>query len=126
MSTVKEGYKYAETHEWVKVEGDIALIGISDYAQHELGDVVYVDFPEEGDEITKGEEFGAVESTKAASDLIAPVSGTVVAINGSLDDAPELINEDPYANWMIKVQLTDASELDDLMDADAYKAFCGE
>ncbi|MBO4589846.1 MAG: glycine cleavage system protein GcvH [Bacteroidaceae bacterium] len=126
MSTVKEGYKYAETHEWVKVEGDIALIGISDYAQHELGDVVYVDFPEEGDEITKGEEFGAVESTKAASDLIAPVSGTVVAINGSLDDAPELINEDPYANWMIKVQLTDAGELDDLMDADAYKAFCGE
>ena len=126
MSTVKEGYKYAETHEWVKVEGDIALIGISDYAQHELGDVVYVDFPEEGDEITKGEEFGAVESTKAASDLIAPVSGTVVAINESLDDAPELINEDPYANWMIKVQLTDASELDDLMDADAYKAFCGE
>ena len=126
MSTVKEGYKYAETHEWVKVEGDIALIGISDYAQHELGDVVYVDFPEEGDEITKGEEFGAVESTKAASDLIAPVSGTVVAINESLDDAPELINEDPYANWMIKVQLTDAGELDDLMDADAYKAFCGE
>ena len=126
MSTVKDGYKYAETHEWVKVEGDIALIGISDYAQHELGDVVYVDFPEEGDEITKGEEFGAVESTKAASDLIAPVSGTVVAINESLDDAPELINEDPYANWMIKVQLTDASELDDLMDADAYKAFSGE
>ncbi|MBR5964342.1 MAG: glycine cleavage system protein GcvH [Bacteroidaceae bacterium] len=126
MSTVKEGYKYAETHEWVKVEGNIALIGISDYAQHELGDVVYVDFPEEGDEITKGEEFGAVESTKAASDLIAPVSGTVVAINESLDDAPELINEDPYANWMIKVQLTDAGELDDLMDADAYKAFCGE
>lgn len=124
MSTVKEGFKYAETHEWVKVEGEFAFIGISDYAQHELGDVVYVDFPAEGDDITAGEEFGAVESTKAASDLIAPVSGTVVEINSALDDAPELINEDPYENWMIKVQLSDASELDTLMDAAAYEAFC--
>lgn len=123
MSTVKEGFKYAETHEWVKVEGEFAFIGISDYAQHELGDVVYVDFPTEGDDITAGEEFGAVESTKAASDLIAPVSGTVVEINSALDDAPELINEDPYENWMIKVQLSDASELDALMDAAAYEAF---
>lgn len=123
MSTVKEGFKYAETHEWVKVEGEFAFIGISDYAQHELGDVVYVDFPAEGDDITAGEEFGAVESTKAASDLIAPVSGTVVEINSALDDAPELINEDPYENWMIKVQLSDASELDALMDAAAYEAF---
>lgn len=123
MSTVKEGFKYAETHEWVKVEGEFAFIGISDYAQHELGDVVYVDFPGEGDDITAGEEFGAVESTKAASDLIAPVSGTVVEINSALDDAPELINEDPYENWMIKVQLSDASELDALMDAAAYEAF---
>lgn len=124
MSTVKEGFKYAETHEWVKVEGEFAFIGISDYAQHELGDVVYVDFPAEGDDITAGEEFGAVESTKAASDLIAPVSGTVVEINSALDDAPELINEDPYENWMIKIQLSDASELDALMDAAAYEAFC--
>lgn len=124
MSTVKEGFKYAETHEWVKLEGEFAFIGISDYAQHELGDVVYVDFPAEGDEITAGEEFGAVESTKAASDLIAPVSGTVVEINTALDDAPELINEDPYENWMIKVQLSDAAELDALMDAAAYEAFC--
>ena len=124
MSTVKEGFKYAETHEWVKLEGEFAFIGISDYAQHELGDVVYVDFPAEGDDITAGEEFGAVESTKAASDLIAPVSGTVVEINSALDDAPELINEDPYENWMIKVQLSDASELDALMDAAAYEAFC--
>ena len=123
MSTVKEGFKYAETHEWVKVEGEFAFIGISDYAQHELGDVVYVDFPGEGDDITAGEEFGAVESTKAASDLIAPVSGTVVEINSALDDAPELINEDPYENWMIKVQLSDASELDALMDAADYEAF---
>lgn len=126
MATVKKGYKYAETHEWVKVEGNTALIGISDFAQHELGDVVYVDFPSEGDDITKGEEFGAVESTKAASDLIAPVSGTVLEVNSALDDAPELINQAPFDNWMIKVQLTDASELDDLMDAEAYKTFCGE
>ena len=124
MSTVKEGFKYAETHEWVKVEGEFAFIGISDYAQHELGDVVYVDFPEVDDEIAQGEEFGAVESTKAASDLIAPVSGTVVEVNTALDDAPELINEDPYENWMIKVQLSDPSELDKLMDAKAYAAFC--
>lgn len=124
MSKVKEGFKYAETHEWVKVEGEFAFIGISDYAQHELGDVVYVDFPEVDDEITQGKEFGAVESTKAASDLLAPVSGTVVEVNGDLDDAPELINEDPYANWMIKVKLNDPSELDKLMDAKAYAAFC--
>lgn len=123
MSIVKEGFKYAETHEWVKVEGEFAFIGISDYAQHELGDVVYVDFPGEGDEITAGEEFGAVESTKAASDLIAPVSGTVIEINSALDDAPELINEDPYENWIIKVQISDASELDALMDTAAYEAF---
>jgi len=124
MSKVEAGFKYAETHEWVKVEGEFAFIGISDYAQHELGDVVYVDFPAEGEYITKGEDFGAVESTKAASDLIAPVSGTVVEVNTALDDAPELINEDPYKNWMLKVKLADAAELDSLMDAAAYEAFC--
>ena len=125
MSKVEAGFKYAETHEWVKVEGEFAFIGISDYAQHELGDVVYVDFPAVGEFITKGEDFGAVESTKAASDLIAPISGTVVEVNTALDDTPELINEDAFANWMIKVKLSDAAELDDLMDADAYEAFCG-
>ena len=124
MSIVKEGFKYAETHEWVKVEGEFAFIGISDYAQHELGDVVYVDCPAVDDQIAQGEEFGAVESTKAASDLIAPVSGTVVEVNSKLDDAPELINADPYENWMIKVQLSDPSELESLMDADSYAAFC--
>ena len=125
MSKVEAGFKYAETHEWVKVEGEFAFIGISDYAQHELGDVVYVDFPAVGEFITKGEDFGAVESTKAASDLIAPISGTVVEVNTALDDTPELINEDAFANWMIKVKLSDAAELDDLMDAAAYEAFCG-
>ena len=124
MSIVKEGFKYAETHEWVKVEGEFAFIGISDYAQHELGDVVYVDCPAVDDQIAQGEEFGAVESTKAASDLIAPVSGTVVEVNSKLDDAPELINADPYENWMVKVQLSDPSELESLMDADSYAAFC--
>jgi glycine cleavage system H protein len=125
MAKVETGLKYAETHEWVKVEGEFAFIGISDYAQHELGDVVYVDLPGEGEYITKGEDFGAVESTKAASDLIAPVSGCVEEVNTALDDTPELLNEDPYANWMLKVKLADASELDSLMDAPAYEAFCG-
>jgi glycine cleavage system H protein len=125
MAKVETGLKYAETHEWVKVEGEFAFIGISDYAQHELGDVVYVDLPAEGEYITKGEDFGAVESTKAASDLIAPVSGTVEEVNTALDDTPELLNEDPYTNWMLKVKLADAAELDSLMDAAAYEAFCG-
>ncbi len=123
MAKVETGLKYAETHEWVKVEGEFAFIGISDYAQHELGDVVYVDLPGEGEYITKGEDFGAVESTKAASDLIAPVSGCVEEVNTALDDTPELLNEDPYANWMLKVKLADASELDSLMDAAAYEDF---
>ena len=125
MAKVETGLKYAETHEWVKVEGEFAFIGISDYAQHELGDVVYVDLPAEGEYITKGEDFGAVESTKAASDLIAPVSGTVEEVNTALDDTPELLNEGPYTNWMLKVKLADATELDSLMDAAAYEAFCG-
>lgn len=125
MAKVETGLKYAETHEWVKVEGEFAFIGISDYAQHELGDVVYVDLPSEGEYITKGEDFGAVESTKAASDLIAPVSGCVEEVNTALDDTPELLNEDPYTNWMLKVKLADAAELDSLMDAAAYEAFCG-
>ena len=124
MSTVKEGPYYSESHEYVRVEGEYGYIGISDYAQHALGAVVYVDMPEVDDEVTAGEEFGAVESTKAASDLIAPVSGTVVEVNDALDDQPELINEDPWENWIIKVELSDKTELDNLMDAEAYKAFC--
>jgi glycine cleavage system H protein len=99
-------------------------MGITDYAQNALGNVVYVDMPEVDDEVEAGEEFGAVESVKAASDLISPVSGTVVEVNDSLDDSPELINEDAYENWIIKVELTDKAELDNLMDAEAYQAFC--
>ena len=126
MSKVIEGIKYADSHEWVKVEGNIGFIGISDYAQHSLGDIVYVDLPSEGDEISKGEEFGAVESVKAASDLISPVSGVVVEVNEALNDSPELVNSDPYANWIIKVKLADPAEADALMDAEAYKAMIGE
>lgn len=115
---------YSETHEYARIDGNIAYIGISDYAQHALGNVVYVDMPETGDDVTAGDDFGAVESVKAASDLIAPVSGTVAEINEHLIDNPRLVNEDAMANWIIKVEMTDPSELDNLMDKEAYKQFC--
>lgn len=126
MSKVLDDRKYADSHEWVKVDGEVATIGISDYAQHALGNIVYVDMPEEGDEINQGEDFGAVESVKAASDLISPVSGEVIEVNEELVDKPELINEDAYGNWIIKVKLSDPSELEKLMDAEAYKKLCEE
>ncbi len=126
MSKIVEGLYYSESHEYVKVEGDEAYIGITDYAQKELGNVVYVDMPEVDDEITAGEEFGAVESVKAASDLNAPVSGVVTAVNEALEDDPGLINKDAFENWIIKVTLGDKAELDNLMDAAAYKAMIGE
>jgi len=121
MSKVLEGLLYSESHEWVKVDGKIATIGVSDFAQSEMGNITYVDLPEVDDEFEAGEEFGALESVKAASDLYCPVSGKVVEVNSEIDDAPELINEDAYANWIIKVELSDPSELDALLDADAYK-----
>ena len=124
MAKVIEGLYYSESHEYVRVEGDYGYIGITDYAQHALGNVVYVDMPEVDDEVTAGEEFGAVESVKAASDLNAPVSGKVTEVNSALDDQPELINADAYENWIIKVELADKSELDKLMDAASYTAFC--
>ncbi|MDE5948210.1 MAG: glycine cleavage system protein GcvH [Prevotella sp.] len=124
MAKVIEGLYYSESHEYVRVEGNIGYIGITDYAQHALGNVVYVDMPEVDDEVTAGEEFGAVESVKAASDLNSPVSGTVVEINEVLDDTPELLNQDAFENWIIKVEMTDLSELDSLMDAAAYGEFC--
>ena len=125
MAKVIEGLYYSESHEYVRVEGDYGFIGITDYAQNALGNVVYVDMPEVDDEVAVGEEFGAVESVKAASDLYSPVSGTVVEINEALEDTPELINQDAYENWIIKVELSDKAELDNLMDAKAYAAFCG-
>lgn len=124
MAKLIEGLKYSESHEWVKVEGGIALIGITDYAQHALGNITYVDMPSEDDEVSAGEEFGAVESTKIASDLFSPVSGVVTEVNSALEDAPELINEDAYANWIIKVKMSDPSELETLLDPAAYEAIC--
>ena len=126
MSKIAEGLKYSESHEWVKVEGNIAVIGVSDYAQKEMGDITYVDMPDVDDTVNAGEEFGALESVKASSDLISPVSGTVVEVNEELEDAPEKVNEDAFGSWIIKVEMSDASELDSLMDAAAYKAFIGE
>ena len=122
MSKIPKGLLYSESHEWVKVEGGIAVIGVTDFAQSEMGDITYVDAPEEGDEVEKGEEFGALESVKASSDLYSPVSGKVVEVNEELQDAPEKVNEDAYAAWIIKVEMSDPSELESLMDASAYKA----
>ena len=124
MAKVIEGLYYSESHEFVRVEGNVGFVGITDYAQNALGNVVYVDMPEVDDEVTAGEEFGAVESVKAASDLISPVSGTVIEINEALEDQPELINEDAFENWIIKVELSDPSEVNNLMDAKAYEKFC--
>ena len=124
MAKVIEGLYYSESHEYVKVEGDFAYVGITDYAQHALGNVVYVDMPEVDDEVEAGEDFGAVESVKAASDLISPVSGTVVEVNEALEDNPELINKDAFENWIMKVELSDKTELDNLMDAAAYEEIC--
>lgn len=117
---------YSATHEYANVDGNIAFIGITDYAQHQLGNVVYVDMPEEGDEVTAGEEFGAVESVKAASDLISPVTGTVLEVNEALEENPRLVNEDPMANWIIKVEITDPASLELLMDKEAYDKMIAE
>lgn len=121
MSKIVDGLLYSESHEWVKVDGNVALIGISDFAQAELGDITYVELPAEGDEFSAGDEFGALESVKASSELYTPVSGSVVAVNSALEDAPEQINEDPYAAWIIKLEMSDKAELDALMDAAAYE-----
>ena len=124
MAKVIEGLYFSESHEYVRVEGEYGYVGISDYAQHALGNIVYVDMPEVDDEVVAGEDFGAVESVKAASDLISPVSGTVVEVNEALEDEPELVNKDAFENWIIKVELSDKAELDNLMDAAAYEKFC--
>jgi glycine cleavage system H protein len=121
------GYKYHEEHEWVRVEGEEAVIGISDYAQDQLSDIVYVELPEVGDSIERGDVFAVVESVKAASDVYMPVSGEILEINEELEDSPELVNSDPYGEaWFVRVAMADPDELDELMDADAYKAFVEE
>lgn len=121
-----EGLKYSTDHEWVKVEGNLATIGITDFAQHSLGDIVYIELPEIGDTIGKDETFGVVESVKAASDVYLPVSGTIVKINEALVDEPELVNVDAFENWMVCVEMDNLAELDELMDAAAYETICNE
>ena len=115
---------YAKTHEWVRKDGDTYIIGITDYAQHALGDVVFVNLPQEGDAVTAAESFGDVESVKAVSDIMSPVSGTICAVNEELADSPELLNSDPYGAWIIKVQ--DVSDTEELLDAASYEAFCAQ
>ena len=118
-----ENLKYTKEHEWIRVEDNIAIIGITDFAQGELGDIVFVEVETEGETLSKGETFGTVEAVKTVSDLFMPVSGELIAFNTALEDSPELINKDAYgAGWMIKVKMSDASELDELMDVDAYKS----
>lgn len=115
--------KYLPSHEYARIENDnIAYIGITPYAAGQLGNVVYVDMPDEGEEVAKDEEFGAIESVKAASDLYSPVSGQIVEVNEALADNPKLVSDDPMANWIIKVKMSDPSELDDLLDEEAYRA----
>ena len=120
MSKIVEGLLYSESHEWVKVDGNVAIIGVSDFAQSETGDITYVDMPDVDDEIAAGDEFGALESVKTSSELISPVSGKVIACNDNLEDKPELINEDAYRAWIIKIEMSDKSELDALLSAGAY------
>lgn len=124
MAKLVEGLFYSESHEYVRIEGEYGYVGITDFAQEQLGNVVYVDMPEVGDEVSAGNEFGAVESVKAASDLISPVSGEIVEINEALEDQPELINQNAFENWIMKVKLSDSSETDALMDAQAYEKIC--
>ena len=121
-----DGLYYSEDHEWVKVDGDKAYIGITDFAQKALGDIVFVELPELDDEIATGETFGVVESVKAASDIVIPLGGTIVEINEDLEDSPENVNSDPYGSWIAAIKMSDQSELDSLMSAADYEKFCSE
>ena len=124
MATINPDLKYSKSHEWVRMDGDVAVVGISDFAQDALGDLVFVNLPQVGDEVTAGEAFGDVESVKAVSDLMSPVTGTVCAINEELLDAPENLNNDPYGAWIIKVE--NITETEDLLNAAEYEAFTQE
>lgn len=125
MKVVK-GLYYSNDHEWVKVDGDFAFVGIADYAQNHLGDIVYVELPDVDDELEKEDSFAAVESVKAAADVYLPVAGTVVEVNEALEDDPALLNADPYENWIIKIRISDKAELDDLMSSEEYEKFLAE
>ncbi|KAK4491512.1 hypothetical protein RD792_002262 [Penstemon davidsonii] len=127
FATVIKDLKYADSHEWVKIEGNSATVGITDHAQDHLGDIVYVELPEEGTEVAQGASFGAVESVKATSDINSPISGKVVQVNTKLNDSPGLVNASPYENgWIIKVEINNADEEKKLMDHDQYTKFCEE
>ena len=119
-------YRYTREHEWIKVEGATGLVGITDYAQNSLGDIVYVDAPKVGDAVTANATFGSVESVKAVSDLFSPVTGTVTAVNEALKTTPDMINQDPHTTWIIKVELSDPAQVDGLLDAAAYEAYIAE
>jgi glycine cleavage system H protein len=124
--TYPANYKYTKEHEWIEVDGKVGTVGITDYAQNSLGDIVFVDLPKVGDTIEAGKSFGSVESVKAVSDLFAPVSGTVTAVNDELKDAPERINSDANTTWMLKVELSDAKQVDELLTAADYEKFTSE
>ena len=123
---IVQGLYYSEDHEWVKVEGSKAKIGITDYAQHQMGDIVYVELPDEEDELEAGESFGVIESVKAASDSFSPVTGTVTSVNEEIEDDYAVLNADPYTNWIVEVELSDLAQLEKLMDAEKYEAFTSE
>lgn len=120
MAKIPQNLKYTKDHEWIRMDGNVGIVGISDYAQNAMGDVVYVELPETGREVKAGEDFIVVESVKGANDVFSPVSGTVTEVNDELDGAPERLNEDPYANWLVRMEVADPSELDGLLDAAAY------
>lgn len=126
MAKVVEGLLYTKSHEWVKIEGEFAFIGLTEVGQHELGNIVYIDQPEVDEEVSLGNEYGAVESSKATSDLLSPVSGKVVEVNNSLSDTPDKLNRNPFDSWIIKVKLSDKSQLDKLLDSKAYKELIEE
>lgn len=127
MAEIAQGLRYTKTHEWVKVDGDVATVGVSDFAQSELGDITYLELPEPGTALTQGEPMGVIESVKAASDIYAPISGEVTEANNEVVDSPELVNSSPYeSGWLVKVRVSDPAGLDELMDAAAYQTFVEE
>ena len=123
---IASGLYYTKDHEWVRLEGDAAYVGITDFAQHQLGSIVFVELPEVDEEVEAEENFGTIESVKAASDMLMPVTGTILEVNEDLENDPALINSDPYENWIIKIEITNKADLDELMNAEEYETFCNE
>jgi glycine cleavage system H protein len=123
---IASGLYYTKDHEWVRLEGDAAYVGITDFAQHQLGSIVFVELPEVDEEVEAEENFGTIESVKAASDMLMPVTGTILEVNEDLENDPALINSDPYENWIIKIEIANKADLDELMNAEEYETFCNE